>query len=186
MSRIPTPATINAAPEAAQPHLNAVKAKLGIAPNMYRLVANSPAALEGLLALSGALGNGALPAATRERIALAVANVNGCDYCNSAHTYIATNMLNLSDDEIDLNREGRSIDTKANAAVALARKVSIARGAVSDADLHTARKGGLSDAELVEIVAHVALNSFTNYINEVFDTEIDFPAVKANRIAEPA
>jgi uncharacterized peroxidase-related enzyme len=186
MSRIPTPATIDAAPAAAQPHLTALKAKLGIAPNMYRLVANSPAALDGLLSLSGALGKGALSAATGERIALAVANVNGCDYCNSAHSYIATNMLKLSEDEVIRNREGRSGDAKADAAVTLARKVSVARGAVPAADLDAARAAGLSDAELVEIVAHVALNSFTNYINEVFDTEIDFPAAKANRIAEPA
>lgn len=86
MSRIPTPATIEAAPAASQPLLQAVKKQLGMAPNLFRLVANSPAALEGYLSLSGALGKGELPAPTRERVALAIAEINGCDYCLSAHT----------------------------------------------------------------------------------------------------
>lgn len=183
MSRIPTPATIDAAPEKAQPLLNAVKAKLGKAPNLYLLTANSPPTLEGLLSLSGALGKGVLEAATRERIALAIANVNGCDYCNSAHTFLAKNIANLSDEEIALNRDGRSNDAKADAAVVLARKIAVARGEVSEDDLKLARKAGVTDPELVEIVAHVALNTFTNYLNEVFKTAVDFPAVAAKRAA---
>ena len=88
MPRISQPATIAATPAASQPLLEAVVKQLGSAPNLFRLVATSPQALEGYLALSGALGQGALPAATRERIALAIAEVNGCDYCLSAHTYL--------------------------------------------------------------------------------------------------
>ncbi len=183
MSRIPTPASIEAAPAAAHEALNAVKAKLGKAPNLYLLTATSPASLEGLLSLSGALGKGKLDPATRERIALAIANVNGCDYCSSAHSYIAKNLLKFSDDEIARNRDGRSSDAKADAAVQLARKIAVARGAVSDSDIAEARKVGLDDAELIEIVGHVALNTFTNYINEVFKTPIDFPAVAARRAA---
>jgi alkylhydroperoxidase family enzyme len=87
MSRVPTPTTIEAAPAASRPLLEAVKKQLGVVPNMFRLIANSPAALEGYLGLSGALNKGALPAPTRERIALAVAEMNGCNYCLSAHTY---------------------------------------------------------------------------------------------------
>lgn len=183
MSRIPAPASIDAAPAAAREALSAVKAKLGKAPNLYLLTSTSPATLDGLLSLSGALGKGVLDAATRERIALAVANVNGCDYCNSAHTYIAKNLVKLSDDEIALNRNGRSNDTKADAAVRLARKIAVERGAVSDVDIAEARAAGLGDAELVEIVGNVAVNVFTNYLNEVFKTEIDFPAVAARRAA---
>lgn len=183
MSRIKAPHSIDAAPEKAQPLLNAVKAKLGKAPNLYLLTAASPAALEGLLSLNGALGQGALDAATRERIALAIANVNGCDYCNSAHTYLAKNVAKLSDDEIALNRDGRSNDAKADAAVSLARKIALSRGEVSDNEIARAKAAGLSDAELVEIVAHVALNSFTNYLNEVFKTPVDFPVVAAKRAA---
>ena len=109
MSGIPTPGTIEAAPAAAQPLLQAVKKQLGVAPNLFRLVANSPAALEGYVSLSGALGKGALPAATRERIALAVAEINGCDYCLSAHTYLGLNLAKLGEAEVALNRAGASI-----------------------------------------------------------------------------
>ncbi len=183
MSRIPTPAAISDAPAAAQPLLNALKAKIGAAPNLYRLTAHSPAALEGLIGLSGALANGALNAATRERLALAVANINGCDYCNAAHSYLAKNVAGLDEAEIARNRAGASADAKADAALGLAVKIVNARGGVSEEDITAARDAGLGDAELVEVVAHVALNTFTNYLNEVFATEIDFPSVKTPRAA---
>jgi uncharacterized peroxidase-related enzyme len=183
MSRIPTPATITAAPAAAQPLLEAVKKQLGSAPNLFRITANSPAALEGYLSLNGALAKGALDAATRERIALAVAQVNGCRYCLAAHTYLGKNVAKLSDAEIAANRNGHSSDPKADAAVIFARKVTLDRGAVTDADFALVRAAGYSDAEIVEIVAHVALNTLTNYINEVFGTEVDFPAVPVSQAA---
>ena len=183
MSRIPTPATIADAPAAAQPLLEAVKKQLGSAPNLFRITSNSPAALEGYLGLSGALGKGALNGATRERIALAVAQINGCGYCLAAHTYLGKNVAKLSDAEIAANRAGHSEDAKANAAVAFAVKVTQDRGAVSDADVAAVRAAGHSDAEIVEIVAHVALNTLTNYINEVFKTDIDFPVVPVKRAA---
>ncbi len=184
MSRIPTPESIEAAPAAARPLLEAVKAQLGKVPNMHRLIANSPASLDGYLAFSGALGKGELAPSTRHKIALAVANVNGCDYCDSAHSFISSVMMKAQDDEIGLNRTGRSADPKADAAIVLARKITVSRGAVSVADIEAARAAGLSDSVLVEIVAQVTANVFTNYINEVFKTEIDFPARKASRIAE--
>lgn len=178
MSRIATPATIDAAPEASRPLLEQVAKQLGSAPNMFRLVAQSPAALEGYLGLSGALAKGRLPAATRERIALAVAELNGCGYCLSAHTYIASNLVKLPAEEIAANRRGRSTDTKADAAVVFARKVAEARGHVADADLAAVREAGYDDAQIVEIVQHVALNTWTNYLNEVAQTEIDFPVAE--------
>ena len=95
MSRIPTPSTIDAAPLASRPLLEGVKKQLGVVPNMFRLISNSPAALEGYLSLSSALNRGALPAPTRERIALAVAETNGCNYCLSAHTYLGKNLARL-------------------------------------------------------------------------------------------
>jgi uncharacterized peroxidase-related enzyme len=183
MSRIPTPATIDAAPAAAQPLLEAVKKQIGSAPNLFRLTATSPAALEGYLSLNGALAKGALDAATRERIALAVAQVNGCRYCLAAHTYLGKNVAKLGDAEIAANRNGHSSDPKADAAVSFARKVTIDRGAINDADFARVRAAGHSDAEIVEIVAHVALNTLTNYINEVFGTEVDFPAVPVTQAA---
>lgn len=183
MSRLPTPATIEAAPEAARPALEAVKKRLGIAPNMFRLIANSPAALEGYLSLSDALGKGKLPPQTRERIALAVAEINGCSYCLSAHTYIARNLAKLDDAEIAANRNGASNDAKADAAVRFAVKVSRERGHVSEADLQAVKAAGYDDAEVIEIVLHVAMNTWTNFINEVAKTDIDFPVVNARNAA---
>jgi uncharacterized peroxidase-related enzyme len=183
MSRIPTPATIADAPAAAQPLLEAVKKQLGVAPNLFRLVANSPAALEAYVGLTGALGKGALPAQTRERIALAVAEINGCDYCLSAHTYLGHNLAKLDDAEIAANRAGRSNDATADAAVRFAAAVVKARGHVDAEAVETVREAGFSDAQIVEIVMHVALNTWTNYINEVAKTEIDFPVVHAQKAA---
>ena len=106
-----------------------------------------------------------------------MAQINGCGYCLAAHTYLGKAVAKLSDDEVAANRSGRSADPRADAAVAFAAKVTTSRGAVSDADFAAVRAAGYSDAEIVEIVAHVALNTLTNYVNEVFGTEIDFPAV---------
>jgi len=183
MSRIAIPATIDAAPVASQPLLEAVKKMLGVAPNLFRLVSTSPAALEGYLALSGALGKGALPAATRERIALAVAEINGCSYCLSAHTYLGKNVAKLDDAEMTANRSGASNDPKADAAVRFAAKVTRERGRVSQADVAALKSAGYDDAQLIEIVQHVALNTWTNYINLVAETEIDFPVVTARNAA---
>jgi uncharacterized peroxidase-related enzyme len=176
-SRIHTPASIEAAPAAARPSLEAVKKQLGSVPNLFRVVANSPAALEGYLGLNGALAKGSLDAKTRERIAIAVAEINGCGYCLSAHTYIGKNIAKLDDAEITANRSGASNDVKADAAVRFVAKLVNARGHVGDADLAAVKAAGFDDAQVVEIVLHVALNTLTNYVNEVAKTDIDFPVV---------
>ena len=183
MSRIPVPATISDAPTASQPLLEAVKKQLGVVPNLFRLVSHSPAALQGYVGLSGALSKGALPAATRERIALAIAEINGCDYCLSAHAYLGKNLAKLDDAEIAANRNGASNDPKADAAVRFAAKVARERGHVSEDDVRAVKLAGYDDAQLIEIVLHVALNTWTNYINEVAKTEIDFPIVTAGKVA---
>jgi uncharacterized peroxidase-related enzyme len=182
MSRIPTPATISDAPAASQPFLEAVKKQLGVAPNLFRLVSNSPAALEGHVALSGALAKGKLPAVIGQRIALAVAEVNGCNYCLSAHTYLARNVAKLDGAEIMANRGGASNDPEADAAVRFAAKVAAQRGHVSDDDFRALKLAGYDDEQIIEIVLHVALNTWTNYINAVAKTDIDFPAVQARSV----
>ncbi len=183
MTRIATPANVAAAPAASRPLLEAVNKQLGVVPNLFRMVANSPAALEGYLGLSGALAKGSLPAPTRERIALAVAEYNGCDYCLSAHTYLGQNLARLEPAEIAANRAGRSLDSKAGAAVGFAVEVLRQRGHVDDAAIATVRAAGYDDAQIVEIVQHVALNTWTNYINSVAQTVIDFPVVHARQAA---
>lgn len=181
-SRLHTPASIEESPAAAKPFLEAVKKQLGVVPNLFRVVANSPAALEGYLGLNGALGKGQLDPRTRERIALAVAELNGCDYCLSAHTYLGKNLAKLNDAEMAANREGGSQDATAAAAVRFAAIVVRERGHVSNADVQAVKAAGYTDAQVLEIVGHVALNTLTNYVNEVANTEIDFPVVN-HRVA---
>jgi len=181
MSRIAIPSR-DEAPEGSRPALDAIHKALGVVPNLFRLIANSPAAISAYLGLNDALTK-ALDVKTRERIAIAVAQVNGCDYCLSAHTYLGLNLAKMSPEEIALNRKGASGDVKANAAVAFAAKVAVERGHVSDADLAVVRAAGFSEGQIVEIVALVAENTFTNYLNEVARTDIDFPIVRVSEAA---
>jgi uncharacterized peroxidase-related enzyme len=183
MSRLAIPNSIETAPAASQGLLQAVKKQLGVVPNLFRLVSNSAAALEGYLGLSGALGKGKLPAQTRERIALAVAEINGCDYCLSAHTYLGKNLAHLDDAEMTANRSGASNDPVADAAVRFAARIVRERGHVSDEDVRAVKAAGYDDAQIIEIVQHVALNTWTNYVNLVAQTEIDFPVVTARKAA---
>jgi len=177
MSRLTIP-TYESSPSASQPLLQAVEGQLGIIPNLFRLVGNSPAALDGLLALHGALGK-TLDVKTRERIALTVAEVTGCDYCLSAHSYLAANLAGLDAAEIIANRKGRSNDARADAAVIFARRVAQTRGKVDNADLDAVQAAGFADGQIIEIIANVAINVFTNLINNVAQTDIDFPITHA-------
>ncbi len=183
MSRISTPPTIDDAPEAARPQLEAVKKLLGSVPNVFRMAANSPAALAGYVGLLGALAKGALPAPTHERIAIAVAEANGCDYCLSAHTWLGKNVARLEDADMMANRRGSSTDQFADAAVRFSRQVMERRGHVSEEELRAVRDAGYSDAQIIEIVQHVALNTWTNYVNSVAQTAIDFPVVSSRKAA---
>lgn len=177
MSRLSIP-SLDASPEGSKPILNAVQQQLGVVPNLFRLIGNSPAALTAFSGFNGALSK-TLDVKTRERIALAVAQVDGCDYCLSAHSYLGLNLAKIGPEEIALNRKGASGDPKANAAVGFAAKVAGERGHVTDADIATVRAAGFSDAQIVEIVGLVAENVFTNFLNEVAKTDIDFPVVRA-------
>jgi uncharacterized peroxidase-related enzyme len=183
MPRIATHPSIDASPEAARPLLQAVAKQLGSVPNLFRTVASSPAALEAYLGFGAALGKGRLDLRTRERIALVVAELNGCEYCLSAHSYIAANLVKLEAAEIAAARAGRSTDRMADAALHFAAAVVHAKGHVADADIAAARAAGLDDGMIVEIVAHVAINTFTNYLNEVARTTVDFPAAPARAAA---
>jgi uncharacterized peroxidase-related enzyme len=177
MSRLPIP-DLDTAPDASKPILEAVHKQLGVVPNMFRLIAASPAALEGFAGNNAALAK-TLYVKTRERIALAVAQVNGCDYCLSAHTYLGLNLAKLTPEEVARNRRGQSGDAKADIAVRFAAKVVRERGQVSDSDIAELREAGYADGQIVEIVAVAAENVFTNLLNNVARTDIDFPAVTA-------
>ena len=175
MSRMSVPSR-NEAPAASRSMLDAVEASLGVIPNFVRVLANAPAALEAFLGLYVIAGKGALDAGTRERIALAVAEANGCQYCVSAHSAIAPS-VGLGASEIAAARHGTSSDPKAAAAVAFARALAVSMGEVTAAQFDAA-KAVLSEEEIVEVIAHVALNIFTNILGKSTQVAIDFPEVK--------
>jgi uncharacterized peroxidase-related enzyme len=181
MSRLPAIRT-EEAPGKAKQLLEGVQAKLGITPNMMRVMANSPAVLQGYLGFSAALASGALDPKLREELALEVAEQNACGYCLSAHTALGK-MAGLTEAELEGAREGRSDSAKTRAALEFARTVVAKQGRTNDADVETVRRAGFSDGEIAEIIAHVALNVFTNYFNNTADVEIDFPKVALRKHA---
>ena len=156
--------------------LDAVQSQLGVTPNFIRVLANSPKALEGFLGLYGALGSISLGKPTQERIALAIAEGNACQYCVSAHTAIGRG-AGLSNEEMVLNRQGTSSDTKAAAIVAFAMALNTNMGEITQSEFDAARKAGLDDAEIVEVITVVALNIFTNILGKAINVDIDFPKV---------
>jgi uncharacterized peroxidase-related enzyme len=158
--------------------LDAVKGKLGLVPNMARSMAVSPPVLEAYLGFIGALGHGVLPARVREQLALNVGEANNCDYCVSAHCALGKG-AGLNDQDILDSRRGASTDPKEDVLLRFARTVVEKRGVVEDADLAAVRQAGYGDAEIAEVVAHVGLNVFTNYFNNVAGTTIDFPKAPA-------
>lgn len=170
-----------ARPGAATAIISKVKAKLGGVPNIFATMAQSPAVLEGYLAFNGALNAGVLSASLREQIALAVAGENKCDYCASAHTVLAKG-TGISAAEARLNLAGDATDTRVAAILGFARTVVRSRGRLAEgaSSLNELRNEGVSDGEIVEILAHIGLNLFTNYFNHVVDTEVDFPYVTAD------
>ncbi len=155
---------------------DAIQGQLGMVPNFLKIFANSPAALRAFLGLHGIAGEGCLDALTRERIALAVAQQNSCEYCVSAHTAIGRK-AGLDKDEITANRGGSSHDAKAAVAVRFSRTVVDNAGDVSTADLLEMRSAGYTDADIVEVITHVGMNILTNLIGKVSQVDIDFPRV---------
>ncbi len=159
-----------------QATLAAVKAKIGMVPNLFKTFAHSPAVLNAYLALSDGLTSGELTAKQREIVALAVAQANSCSYCLSAHTMMGKG-AGLSADAILAARHGNGTDAIDQAIARLAHELVEVRGQISDAQLAAARLAGLDDARIVEIVAAVALNTMTNFMNNVAHTDIDFPKI---------
>ena len=172
----------NVATGKAKELLDGVKTKIGMVPNLMRTFANSPAALEGYLSFSGALGGGSLNAKVREQIALAVADANSCEYCLSAHTAIGK-MVGLNENELVASRQASSGDAKTDAALKFAHQIVVKRGELLDSEEQAVRAAGYNDGEITEIVANVALNIFTNYFNVIAKTEIDFPRVQMGAAA---
>jgi len=162
--------------------LDAIHGAFGTVPAMFRATANSPAALKMMWGGFGALGAGVIPAQLGEQIAVAVADRNGCDYCLAAHTAIGRK-AGLSTEQLRHAQAGESADPKTQAALRFALKLVETRGQVGEADTQALRAAGFSDEELVEIIAHVALNLFTNTVNNALAVPVDFPAVALRKAA---
>ena len=156
--------------------LKAVKTKLGMLPNLFTTLAHAPAALDGYLQLSESLSRGRLSARQREMIAIAVAQANACAYCLSAHAAIGQG-VGLSNEDIERARHGGARDPKDEAVTELALRIVQSRADIGDSTVAAARQSGLDDGLIIEIIAHVALNVLTNYVNRVADTVVDFPVV---------
>ena len=178
MSRIPLVSAEQANTEQ-QALYTAIQAELGVVPNFLKVFAHSPDALRAFLGLYGIAKHCSLAPATRERIALAIAQQNACEYCLSAHTALGKK-AGLSHEEIGANRAGSSLDTQAAVAVRLARSLMENHGEVTTAELLEARAAGFSDADIVEIITHVGLNLLTNMIGKASRVDIDFPKVSLN------
>ena len=178
MSRVPAvdPAS---APVAVKSLLDGVQKGMGVTPNLFKVAAQSPAALESLVAFFGATAKGHFDARTREAIALAVSEANACDYCLSARTALGKH-AGLGDDAMTQARLAKSDNPRRATLLGLARVIVDRRGRVGEAVVADAQRAGLSDADIVEVVANVALTTFTNYLNEVAGTDIDFPVVHHN------
>ncbi len=163
-------------------HLAQIKSAFGIVPNMFKAVANSPAALASLWGSFGALGSGRIGAKLGEQIAVAIADRNDCRYCLAAHTGLGRK-AGASAQEMAEAQAGRSSDPRTAAALAFAIKVVDSRAGIAASDVEALRMAGFDDGEIVEIMAHVALNLFTNYVNLALDVPVDFPGVKLTRSA---
>lgn len=162
--------------------LDQIHAAFGVTPNMFRAVANSPAALKSMWGAFGALGSGALGAMLGEQIAVAIADRNACNYCLAAHTALGRK-AGATAEEMTAAQSGRSSDPRTAAALGFVLKVVENRAQASDDDVAALRKAGFDDEQIVEIMAHIALNLFTNYVNVALDVPVDFPAVKLTRAA---
>jgi len=173
MSRI-QPIDPNTAQGKTKELLDAIKAKSGRVANILKTMAHSPVALQAYMGLSGALADAKLPLKVREQIALAVGEDNQCHYCVAAHSAIGKH-AGLTPEEIEAGRRAKSLDPKTDAILKFAKKLSAQRGNITDGELAEVRKAGCSDEEIFEIITAVALNLFTNYVNHVADTAIDFP-----------
>jgi uncharacterized peroxidase-related enzyme len=179
MTRITLIDPSNATGPVAQ-QLDQVKSAFGVVPNMFKAVANSPAALASMWNSFGALGRGRLGVKLGEQIAVAIADRNNCHYCLAAHTGLGRR-AGATGEEMAEAQAGRSADPRTAAALAFALKVVENRADVTPEDLNTLRAAGFDDEEIVEVIAHIALNLFTNYVNVALDVPVDFSNVKLTR-----
>lgn len=166
--------------DAVKPTLDQIKGAFGVVPNMFKAVANSPAALASMWGAFGALGDGKLGARLGEEIAVAIANANNCEYCLAAHTALGRK-AGATADEMAEAQAGRSADPRTRVALTFVLRLVRDRGAVTETDIEALRAAGFDDEAILEIIAHVALNLFTNYVNVALNVPVDFPSIALKR-----
>lgn len=176
MPRVPVH-TLDSAPEQSRDALKGLAEKFGKVLNIHGEMAHAPVVLQSYAALQRVIADyGTFDAVTREAIALAVGNVDGCAYCQSAHTP-AAKAAGLTEEQTVAVREGRVyFDDKLAALLALVRESAANSGTVADSTWHAALDAGWSEVELTEVSAHIAVNLFTNHFNHLVGTELDIPA----------
>jgi uncharacterized peroxidase-related enzyme len=172
MTRI-APISLEHATDATRPLLEGVQKKIGFLPNLFKVLAHAPAVLASYLQNSAALGKTSLSATEKEAVSLATSQANGCEYCLAAHTLFASK-AGLSKQDILSARHG-----ELNAIAALARQVTESRGHLTVEQLAAARAAGIDDGKIIEVIAHVASQTLTNYLNNAALTDIDFPTIDA-------
>lgn len=182
MARI-NPIDPEQADEKARALLDVVKRQLGLVPNIFKTLAQSPAVLDGYLEQTAALAAGDLDVKLREQIALVAAGRNQCDYCASAHTALGKG-AGVDESELANNLRGQSSDATTQAALNFVAAVVENRGRVSDSELAAVRQAGFSDGQIVEIIAVTCMNIFTNYFNHIAATEVDFPLVTTEALRQ--
>ena len=182
MARI-QPVQPEQASDAARKLLDAVKRQLGLVPNIFKTLAQSPAVLDAYLKQMSALASGDLDPKLREQIALVAAGKNQCDYCASAHTLLGKG-AGVAESELANNLKAQSTDTTTQAALSFAAAIVDQRGRVADSELAAVRQAGFSDGQIVEIIAVTCMNIFTNYFNHIADTEVDFPLVSTFSLSQ--
>jgi uncharacterized peroxidase-related enzyme len=181
MSRVPL-LTSTTAPVDSKAALGQIHTAFGTVPNMFRAVANSSAALTSMWGSFGALGQGRLPPVLGEKVAVAIANRNGCEYCLAAHTALGRK-AGATSAEMGDAQAGHSDDPHTLAALRFALALVERRGHVEAIEVEQLREAGFDDGEIVELIAHVGLNLFTNYVNVSFDVPLDFPTVALRKAA---
>ncbi|MEU8935634.1 carboxymuconolactone decarboxylase family protein [Streptomyces sp. NPDC048409] len=176
-----TPVTPDEAADEVADLYTQMRKTIGAVPNMAQYMAVNPAVLKAWLALAGALKEGVLPPAVRERLALSSAEYNRCSYCLSAHTFLAKNVAKMDETEISMARDAASGDPHTDAILKLSDAISRGRGSVADEDLQEARDAGVTDAQIAEVIGNIALNTLTNYFNRFNDTPNEYPQLVTPR-----
>jgi uncharacterized peroxidase-related enzyme len=173
MPRVAIP-TLAEAPAETRPILEGAAKRLGWTPVLFRFMALSPNTLAAFVALSGTLSR-TLDVATIESMGLAVSEDSSCKYCAQSHVFLGSWLGKLDNEELDLNRQGKSRDPKRAAAVRFAKAIANKRGKVSDEELADVRSAGFSDGDIVSIAGLVAQFLFTNFMSNISQVELDFP-----------